>query len=78
MQGGTNEGSVYAGCGLPDESSVVQPAFPARFAALALGECVPEPERLVSSTRDDRLSIGTHRKVEHTASVTRERHDHVQ
>lgn len=61
----------------PDEAPVVESAFPARFPTLALGKCVPEAKRLVPSARDDRLAVGTHRKVEHAASVARERYDHV-
>jgi hypothetical protein len=63
---------------LPDEARVIEAAFPARFSTLPFRKCVPEAEGFVSRARDDRLAVRTHREVEHTARVARERHDHVQ
>lgn len=48
---------------LPDETPIVESAFAARFAALPFRKRVPKAERFVACSRDDRLSIWTHREV---------------
>jgi hypothetical protein len=44
-------------------------------SALLLLESVPETERLVTSTRDDDLAIGTHGKIEYTVGMAGQRDD---
>ena len=63
---------------LPDELSVVQSAFLPNISLLLLWECAPEPERLVSSTGDDRLAIRTHRQIQHSMCMPAQRGNHVQ